>query len=173
MKNSEILEIITGRTMEPEEAALWATEKEVLYRELYGPHLSPLRGVREFLIRLRGAGMPVAIASAAPVENRDFVLDGLALRPMFDQIIGQEDAARGKPAPDLFLAAASGLGVEPSRCLVFEDAVNGVLGARAAGMQAVGITAVCTDASLRGAGARWTLPDFAELPEDLGHQLFD
>lgn len=172
-KNSEIFEIINGRPMGVVETTLWAAEKEALYRELYGPHLRPIRGARELLARLRGAGVPVALASAAPSENRAFILDGLKLRSLFDQIVGQEDAARGKPAPDLFLTAASRLGVDPSTCLVFEDAVNGVLGARAAGMQAVGLTTVCGLEILREAGARWTMPDLAELPEDLERMLFD
>lgn len=171
-KNLEIFEIITGRPRQDRAAAGWAAEKEVLYRELYGPHLSLIQGTHELLTRLRDAGKRVALASAAPVENRAFVLDGLKLRSMFDQIVGQEDAPRGKPAPDLFLAAASRLGLEPSLCLVFEDAVNGILGARAAGMQAVGITTVCSPETLRNAGARWTMPDLAELPEDLERMLF-
>ncbi len=171
-KDLEIFEIITGRPRQDRAAAGWAAEKEVLYRELYGPHLRLIQGTHELLTRLRDAGKRVALASAAPVENRAFVLDGLKLRSMFDQIVGQEDAPRGKPAPDLFLAAASRLGLEPSLCLVFEDAVNGILGARAAGMQAVGITTVCSPETLQNAGARWTMPDLAELPEDLERMLF-
>jgi len=172
VKNAEALEIITGRPMSAAETELWSEEKDVLYRTLYGPHLSLVPGAKRFLERLRREGLGVAIASAAPKGNRDFVLDGLGLHGLFDQVIGQEHAAKGKPAPDLFLAAASRLGVEPARCLVFEDAVNGVLGALAAGMQAVGVTTVCAPAELLEAGARWTLPDLSKLPEDLEHLLF-
>jgi HAD superfamily hydrolase (TIGR01509 family) len=154
------------------EAALWSEDKDARYRELYQPHLSLIRGARELLTRLRRAGLGVALASAAPIGNRDFVLDGLKVRGLFDQIVGQEDAARGKPAPDLFLVAAARLGLDPSVCLVFEDAVNGILGAQAAGMQSVGLTTVCDDAELRAAGARWTLPDLSVLPVDLERQLF-
>jgi len=172
VKNSEALERITGRPMGAAETTLWSDEKDARYRELYAPHLSLILGVREFLVRLRKARLGVAIASAAPKGNRDFVLDGLELRDLFDQVIGQEDAPRGKPAPDLFLAAASRLRVDPARCLVFEDAVNGVRGALAAGMQAVGVTTVCAPWELLDAGARWTLPDLARLPEDLERLLF-
>ena len=171
-KNLEILEIIAGRSVDATEAMLWSEAKDARYRELYGPHMNPIRGARELLLRLRAAGVPVALASAAPSANRDFILDGLKLRSLFDQIIGQEDAARGKPAPDLFLTAASRLGVEPASCLVFEDAVNGILGAQAAGMQAVGITTICDPEALQAVGARWTMPDLAELPEDLERLLF-
>jgi beta-phosphoglucomutase len=172
VKNAEILETIVGRPMTAQEALLWSDEKDARYRELYRPHLGLIRGARELLTRLRKAGLGVALASAAPMGNRDFVLDGLDVRNLFDQIVGQEDAARGKPAPDLFLTAASRLGLDPSVCVVFEDAVNGILGARAAGMQAVGLTTVCDEEELRAAGARWTLSDLSELPMDLEQKLF-
>lgn len=171
-KNSEVFELIAGRPLGTAEAALCSDEKDERYRELYGPHMSPLRGARKLLERLRGAGVPIAIASAAPIGNRDFILDGLQLRPLFNAVVGQEDAARGKPAPDLFLVAAARLGVEPGACLVFEDAVNGILGARAAGMEVVGLTTVCDRAELRAAGARWSLADLEALPEDLERRLF-
>jgi phosphoglycolate phosphatase-like HAD superfamily hydrolase len=59
--------------------------------------MEPLRGVRELLARLRAAGVKLGVATAAPRENRDLALDGLALRAQFDRVIGAEHAARGKP----------------------------------------------------------------------------
>ncbi|MGZ3457041.1 MAG: HAD family hydrolase, partial [Archangium sp.] len=141
------------------------------YRELYAPHLTPLRGARELLARLRGHGWRLAVASAAPHANRAFVLDGLALRPFFSQVVGAEDVKRGKPAPDVFLAAARALEVDPAACVVFEDAVNGVRAARAAGMFAVGVTTLTPAAVLREAGAHRVLGDFAALPEDFERLL--
>jgi beta-phosphoglucomutase family hydrolase len=172
MKGAEIFRILAGRPIAESEAKAWGAEKEQLYRELYAPHMVPLRGVEALLVRLRQAGIRLAVASAAPRENLSFVLDGLDLRGRFDAVVGQDDAPRGKPAPDIFLAAARRLGVDPSACLVFEDAVNGILGAEAAGMQAVGLTTVCSTETLEQAGARWILPDLSELPDDLEHRLF-
>lgn len=172
MKNAEIFHILAKRDVTAEEARAWEAEKEERYRELFRPHLVPVRGVRDLLAKLREGGVRTAVASAAPRENLDFILDGLELRPSFDVVVGQDDAPRGKPAPDIFLAAAARLGVEPAMCLVFEDAVNGVLGARAAGMPAAGITTVCTPEVLRDAGADWTAPDLAALPADLESRLF-
>lgn len=172
VKNAEIFRILAKRDVTPEEARAWEEEKEERYRELYRPHLVPVHGVRELLARLRAGGIRTAVASAAPLENLAFILDGLELRPLFDVVVGQDDARRGKPAPDIFLAAAARLGVEPATCLVFEDAVNGVLGARAAGMRAAGITTVCGPEVLMQAGAEWTMPDLAELPADLESRLF-
>lgn len=172
MKNAEIFRILAQRDVTPEEATAWEAEKEERYRELFRPHLVPVRGVRELLAKLRQGGLRAAVASAAPRGNLDFILDGLELRPWFDAVVGQDDAPRGKPAPDIFLAAAARVGVEPSRCLVFEDAINGILGARAAGMRAAGITTVCGPEVLRDAGADWTLSDLATLPAELDSRLF-
>jgi beta-phosphoglucomutase family hydrolase len=171
-KNAEIFRILAKRDVTPEEAAAWEEEKEERYRELYGPHRAALRGARELLGRLRSEGVRTAVASAAPRRNLAFILDGLELRPLFDAVVGQDDAPRGKPAPDIFLAAAARLGVEPTMCLVFEDAVNGILGARAAGMKSAGITTVSGPDALMQAGAEWTMPDLAELPADLESRLF-
>jgi beta-phosphoglucomutase len=170
-RNEEILPALLGRPLPPEEVARLADQKEAHYRELYGPHLVALRGAPELLTRLRERGRGLAVATAAPSANRDFVLDGLRLRPFFSRVIGAEDVTRGKPAPDIFLATARALEVEPSGCVVFEDAINGILAARAAGMFAVGVTTLVPEQTLREAGAHWVTRDFASLPEDLERWL--
>ena len=65
VKNAEIFRILAQRDVTPEEAKAWEAEKEERYRELYGPHRVPLRGVRELLARLREHGLRTAVASAA------------------------------------------------------------------------------------------------------------
>jgi beta-phosphoglucomutase-like phosphatase (HAD superfamily) len=76
---------------------------------------------------------------------------------------------RGKPAPDLFLSAAEQMGAAPGRCIVIEDSVPGVTGARAAGMTVLGFHggSHCRDghaATLRAAGAHRTFDDMRQLP---------
>lgn len=171
-RNEEIFPALLGRPVPPEELVRLAELKESHYRELFGPHLAPVRGTRELLERLRGAGVRLAVASAAPHANRAFVLDGLRLRPFFSQVVGAEDVKRGKPAPDVFLAAAKALEVDPAACVVFEDAVNGIRAARAAGMLAVGITTLTPAEVLREAGAHHILGDYVSLPEALERALF-
>ncbi|HSP78834.1 MAG TPA: HAD family phosphatase [Myxococcaceae bacterium] len=171
-RNEEIFPTLLGRAVEAEELARLAEEKEAHYRELYAPHLVPLRGARELLARMKGAGLGLAVASAAPSANRAFVLDGLELRGHFAHVVGAEHVTRGKPHPDIFLAAARALGVEPETCVAFEDAVMGIRSARAAGMLAVGVTTLTPAEVLREAGAHWTIEDFGVLPEALERVLF-
>ncbi len=80
---------------------------------------------------------PMAIASGGPrdIVRRSLALAGLT--PLFKAVVTADDVVHGKPAPDMFLLAAKLLGVEPTKCLVFEDATPGFKAAAAAGMQVV------------------------------------
>jgi beta-phosphoglucomutase len=166
-KNEELVPLLSERELSDEEIARVAEEKEQLYRAAYAPHLVPLAGFRELVQALRAKGIKLLVATAAPRANRDFVFDGLALHESFDGVVGAEDAARGKPHPDIFLRAAELAGVPPAQCLVFEDAVNGVLAARAAGMEVVAVLTTTPAELLTAAGARWTIPDYRALPSEL------
>jgi beta-phosphoglucomutase family hydrolase len=170
-KNEELLPLLFGRPIAPEELVQLAEEKETHYRRIYAPHLALIRGASDFIARLKIAGVRLAVATAAPSDNRAFVLDGLAIRQTFERVVGAEEVARGKPSPDIFLAAAQALGIAPSACVVFEDAVNGILAARAAGMAAVGITSTTPPELLLKAGAQWTALDFTSLPAELEAKL--
>ena len=110
--------------------------------------------------------MKLAVASSAPPANRSMVIDGLGWGTSFDAVVASE-GLRGKPAPDVFLAAAERLGVAPTDCVAFEDAVNGIQAAAAAGMLVVGVTTNVTAAELTAAGARFTIADFTTLPPEL------
>ncbi|TFW29771.1 HAD family hydrolase [Duganella callida] len=136
----EIMSTYFGKTLTKEESAALDFEKESLYRELYAPHLAPTAGFVDFIARAKAAGVKLAVATAAPVENIDFTLDGLDLRKEFNAIAGAADVARGKPAPDVFLLAAERAGALPENSIVFEDAPLGVEAARRAGMRAVVLT---------------------------------
>lgn len=166
LKNEDIFPKLLGRSVTREEIARWGDEKEQLYRAAYRPLLAPVRGAPELLATFRARAVKLAVASSAPPENRAMVLDGFAWWSVFDVVVAAEGLP-GKPAPDVFLAAAASLGVAPGRCVAFEDAPNGVRAAAAAGMHVVGITTNNDEATLRAAGASEVASDFTTL----GHLL--
>lgn len=112
-------------------------DKERYYREAYGPHVTALPGLLDLLARADTAGLPMALATAAPPGNIAIVLDTLGLRDRFATIVSPSQGFPGKPHPDLFLEAARRMNVPPEACIVLEDAPNGVEAARRAGMRAV------------------------------------
>lgn len=94
-------------------------------------------GVRLLIKKLRDTGVKVALASSS--KNAKTVLQLLEIQDEFDVIVDGTMITHSKPDPEIFLLTASKLGVEPSACVVFEDAEAGVEAAIAAGMKCVGI----------------------------------
>lgn len=105
------------------------------YRHLL-PSVGPVRPVVEFLRSIAGR-YPVSIASGGDLETVRTTLRSLGIIELFDVIVTAADVAHGKPAPDMFLLAASCMGVEPERCVVFEDSLLGIEAAERAGMGSV------------------------------------
>jgi HAD superfamily hydrolase (TIGR01509 family) len=122
------------------EAARIGQEKEELYRAwIRRDGIRAIPGVQAFVTAARRLGLPCAIGSSAPRENVDLCLRALHLEDAFRATVSGAEVARGKPAPDIFLAAAERLGVAPENCLVFEDAPAGIRAAHAAGMRAIAL----------------------------------
>jgi beta-phosphoglucomutase len=115
-------------------------EKEGYYKEFYGPYVTPVNGLEDFLIQLKDAEFKLAIASSATVDDIDFILNHVPIRKYFDVIIDGNSVSKGKPDPQIFLKAAADLDIEPQNCVVFEDSIAGIKAANAAGMKVIGIT---------------------------------
>ena len=114
--------------------------KERAYRELIRARgIELLPGVRRWLEKLRGQGWLQAVASSAPRRNLDTIIASLSLESFFSAVASAEDVTAGKPDPQVFLAAARKVGVEPSRCVVVEDAPAGTEAARRARMRSIGV----------------------------------
>ncbi|MBQ4900764.1 beta-phosphoglucomutase [Paenibacillus sp. Marseille-P2973] len=96
-----------------------------------------LPGAREYLLQLRSRGVKVALGSAS--KNAEFILNRLGIADLFDAVIDGTKVSKAKPDPEVFLAASAALGLEPSACVVFEDAAAGVQAGKAAGSKVVGI----------------------------------
>lgn len=108
-----------------------------LYREKIARILPEKPGVREILEYLKRMGAKIAIASGSPVSVIRSNLDRSAIASYFDAMVGGDEVADGKPAPDIFLKAAKKIGLAPEACYVLEDGRNGLLGAKAAGCSPV------------------------------------
>ena len=136
------LEHMLGHWPSKEEVASAEAEREQLYRNLclIHPniyHLAP--GLPEFLDALVERGVHVNIASSSPLENMMFHFEQLGLGRWFsfDEIAYNDRTFPSKPAPDIFLRAASRMGVPASSCIMFEDAPLGLESARRAGAKLV------------------------------------
>ena len=106
--------------------------------EVYRKRLPLIDGAREAVERL-AARWPLGLASSSNREVIDLVLDLSGLARYFRVTVSSEEVPRGKPAPDVYLEAARGLGVPPERCAAVEDSHNGIRSAKAAGMRVIAI----------------------------------
>lgn len=107
---------------------------DIFYRRL--PEIQVVDSVVTIARAIHGRS-PMAVASGSEEITVRRCLDSTGLLPMFPVIVTPKDVQRGKPAPDMFLLAAEKLGVNPERCVVFEDGISGVKGAREAGMDVI------------------------------------
>jgi HAD superfamily hydrolase (TIGR01509 family) len=140
-RNDSIIPQWLGSAATPERINRISKAKEALYRELVRKNgISALPGVRNWVDRLHERGWLQAIASAAPRPNIDVVLEVLGATHYFQGIVSAEDVRRGKPDPEVYLTAASRVGVSPHSCIVVEDAAAGIEGARSAGMRSIGVS---------------------------------
>jgi beta-phosphoglucomutase len=139
MQNAAILPMLRPG-MAPDEIERLSDWKEQRYRDLIKKHLQLADGAKTLLDDLKRHGFRLAIGSSAPSENLDVFWERLSLADWFDARVTKEEITESKPAPQTFLKAAEKLGLEPARCAVVEDAVQGVQAAHAAGMPVVAVT---------------------------------
>ena len=111
-------------------ASLRNTARIVTDRKIL--ELQPLPGVEKTILSARQSGLKLAVASSSPRSWVAGHLKRLDLYQYFDCIVCMEDVPEVKPAPDLFLAALSGLGINPQEALIFEDSPNGITAGRRA-----------------------------------------
>jgi beta-phosphoglucomutase-like phosphatase (HAD superfamily) len=86
-----------------------------------------------------GQRWPLGVASSSNRPIIDLVLERAGLRACFAAVVSSEEVASGKPAPDVYLAVAGELGVDPTECGAIEDSTNGIKSAVAAGMRTIAV----------------------------------
>jgi HAD superfamily hydrolase (TIGR01509 family) len=173
MSAQEVIERFVGRSpqviLAETEARLgrplpegWFERTEARIREAYATELKPVPGIAEALDEIHD---PVCVASSSGHDNLRYKLELTGLYERFaGHIFSATDVANGKPAPDLFLHAASRMGVVPADCVVVEDSRYGVQAARAAGMDVLGYAGGVTAAEVLEGPRTVVFDDMRALP---------
>jgi beta-phosphoglucomutase family hydrolase len=139
-RNDTIIRKVMGREVTQTEIDSIANDKEVFFREAVKSNVKPFPGVIALLKTLTINGISSAIASSAPLENIRLILVEAGVADYFQAIVFGREVSEGKPSPQVYLKAAQKLGAEPANCIVIEDAVAGVEGAKRAGMRCIAVT---------------------------------
>lgn len=163
-RNPEIVRHLFDPSATDADCAAVGLRKETLYRDLVRRDgVSLLPGVPELLAGFAERGWPQAVGSSAPRGNLDLLLAVTDTLQYFAAVVSGDDVTRGKPDPEVFLAAAAMLGADPARCVVFEDAPAGVQAARAAGMRCVAVVSHHPAEVLAAAGAELVVNSLADV----------
>ena len=172
--NAYVLSYLAGRDIGGSELAGWIEAKESLFRDLClrTPNRLVLSvGAPDLLEWLRLSGTPRTIATSSGIKNVEFYVEHLHIDRWFEvgKLIYDDGVRPGKPAPDMYLAAARNIGLDPGRCVVVEDAVSGVMAAQAARIgYIVGIGASGAHASLlKSKGAAVVIGTLQDFPREL------
>ena len=138
-------------------------EKEDIYRALFGDIFKEVAGFKAFASAAVARGLKVAVGTAGDKHNIEFAMSRLKMDPLPLAIVGGDEGLTGKPTPAIFLEAARRIGVDPARCIVFEDAPFGIEAARRGGMRAVAVCSSHSAAELPGPHVIATVRDYNEL----------
>ena len=153
-----IVEGITGRPAPTDALDRYRAERDRVLRD----RVRPVEGIREVLETLT---IPYCIASSGDHAKMRTTLGATGLLPLFEgRLYSGTEVARGKPAPDVFLLAADGMGAAPERTAVIEDSINGVLAGCAARMTVFGFAGLVPASDLTAAGAARTFTAMSQLP---------
>jgi beta-phosphoglucomutase-like phosphatase (HAD superfamily) len=128
-----------GRPVTGDDLEQLTQQKETVYRQLclkQGTDFKLSPGAIELLEYVVANDIPHTIATGSEKTNLDFFVEHFLLRKWFDlkQVVYDDGSSPGKPAPDMYLVAASRLEIEPAECIVVEDSDSGIEAACAAGI---------------------------------------
>ncbi len=163
-QNRDAIPILFGGGRSEEEIHEMGERKEEVYRELARGRIREIPGARDLVRSLAADGLLLAVGSSGHPVNVALAIEELGLSEIFRAVVTGPDVQRGKPDPEVFLAAASKLAVNPCRCVVIEDAPAGVEAAIAAGMHVIGLAGTHSEASL--SRAHRIVDDLAQVTPD-------
>lgn len=135
-----ISDLFKAKNLTPQEVKSLGDEKEKIFREIYKKTIVPVNGLEKFLKILKVNHVKIAIATSAPSENVDFVLEKIGLRDYFPVILDESFIQKGKPDPEVYIKTAKALGLPNSKCIVIEDSLSGIQAGKDSGSKVIGIT---------------------------------
>ncbi len=164
--SKDTLRLVFERDLSNEEMVEYEQFLNVNIAAYYQAESEIVQGITPFVKSLAENGVPVAIATSSPGQNVKTVLEKAQLTGYFDVISDASHAVHSKPHPYIYLKTAERLGIDPSRCLVFEDSFSGIAAAKAAGMKVIGLSTTHTATEL-AAVADEVISDFTDI--DFAH----
>ena len=136
-------------------------QKNAFYETLE-PTLRPISGALDF-VHWSHQHFRLALATSATSRNRQFLLKMFAIESLFEVVVDAAQFKVPKPSPEVFEITLKKLSLEPTRCWIIEDSINGLIAAKLAGCFAVGITTSFSSQRLHNAGADLVVESFAQL----------
>jgi len=151
--NLEILKGLFGDRYTLEEYKQIAWDKEAAYREIFADDFEAniVPGALDFIRQAHAVGIPMAIGTAGPKENAEFVVENLGVGELMGHLVHSGMVNKGKPNPEVFQQGADALAIDLKDCIIFEDSVTGAKAANNAGCPVVVLTTTHAE------------PEFSEL----------
>lgn len=167
LRPADSARLIQGRFSLPQSPGQVAAEKTEVLRSLtLAGTLRTMPGLFDLLAAADERGLTRAVATSSSQDWASFALHAVGADQGFGAVISGDHVANGKPAPDIYLEAASALSLPPEACLALEDSPAGVQAAKAAGMRCVAVPNESTIA-LDLSAADWILPSLTVVAEQL------
>ena len=138
-------------------------EKEAIYREIYAPTITPQPGLLTLLEALKTNDILCAVGSSGYRLNVNFVLEKCDVERYFTAVVAGDEVTRCKPDPEIYLTAATKLGLRPEECIVFEDAEAGIEAAKRAGMKVIALATTFSREFLENTDADYIINDFRDI----------
>jgi HAD superfamily hydrolase (TIGR01509 family) len=172
-RNDICFRLFFGQHLTKQECRNLEEELEETFRNAFKAHAKPLPGLERLILACRDAGIPMAVASSAMLENVDFVVDALGYRDYFNYVVSGDEVACPKPDPEIYLKAAHNLGFKPEDCVAFEDSFVGIESAKGAGLKCVAIgSSFSVDELRQQSAADLAVAGFEELEVETLRGLF-
>ena len=156
----DLMTVVYGDKYSRKELKIMTDDKEIIFREIYKNNVIPIKGFMEMFKLIKSKKILVGIASNAIRKNVKMILSELKIYDEFDSIICGDEVEKGKPDPEMFNKTVDRFNLKKEECLIFEDSVEGVLGAVNSKVDVVGITSSTSKKVLNNKGCKITIDNY-------------